>query len=272
MTLSKIGAAVTLDNIDAVFNWLCEQDRPVEIQDFTLPNILSGDLSGLVSRYQEKLQAHKGPRGLHGPFFGLDLGNLETAFQKLITARLLSALGICEHMNAQYMVIHSPFNDWIKLNQWQYPFVQSGVISSIGDILKVPLQRAADIGCTFVLENCDDTDPDMRMRAVREIDHPNLQLSVDTGHAHLSHCNYKAPSVVDFIAAAENRLAHVHLQDVDGYADRHWLPGEGAISWQPVMDALQKSESAPKLIIEVRKNIGRVPKTAAFLERLIETM
>ncbi|HBY13214.1 MAG TPA: hypothetical protein DEG78_08600, partial [Rhodobacteraceae bacterium] len=192
MTLSKIGAAVTLDNIDAVFNWLCEQDRPIEIQDFTLPNILSGDLSGLVSRYQEKLQAHKGPRGLHGPFFGLDLGNLETAFQKLITARLLSALEICEHMNAQYMVIHSPFNDWIKLNQWQYPFVQSGVISAMGDILKVPLQRAADIGCTLVLENCDDTDPDMRMRAVREIDHPNLQLSVDTGHAHLSHCNYKA--------------------------------------------------------------------------------
>jgi hypothetical protein len=38
------------------------------------------------------------------------------------------------------------------------------------------------------------------------------------------------------------------------------------------MDALHKSESAPKLIIEVRRNIERVPKTAAFLERLIETM
>ena len=127
MTLSKIGAAVTLDNIETVFNWLCEQDRPIEIQDFTPPNILSGDLSGLISRYQKKLEAHKGPRGLHGPFFGLDLGNLETAFQKLITARFLSALEICEHLNAQYMVIHSPFDDWMKLNQWQYPFVQSGV-------------------------------------------------------------------------------------------------------------------------------------------------
>ena len=52
MTLSKIGAAVTLDNIETVFNWLCEQDRPIEIQDFTPPNILSGDLSGLISRYQ----------------------------------------------------------------------------------------------------------------------------------------------------------------------------------------------------------------------------
>ena len=89
------------------------------------------------------------------------------------------------------------------------------------DILKAPLQRAADIECTLVLENYDDTDPNMRMHAVRDIDHPNLQLSVDTGHGHLSHCNYKAPAVMDFIAAAENRLAHVHIQDVEGYADRH---------------------------------------------------
>ena len=270
MTVSKIGAAVTLGNIDTVFGWLCEQDRPVEIQDFTPPNILSSDLSNLMSAYKEKLQAHQGPRGVHGPFFGLDLGNLEVAFQKLITARLISSLEICEQLKAQYMVIHSPFNDWVKLNQWQYPFVQPGIIAAMGDILKAPLQRATDIGCTLVLENCDDTDPNMRMRAVREIDHPNLKLSVDTGHAHLSHCNYNAPSVVDFIAASENLLAHVHLQDVDGYADCHWLPGEGTVSWQPVMDALHNSEAVPKLIIEVRKNMGRVPGAAAFLERLIK--
>ena len=76
--------------------------------------------------------------------------------------------------------------------------------------------------------------------------------------------------MVDFIAASENLLAHVHLQDVDGYADRHWLPGEGTVSWQPVMDALHNSEAVPKLIIEVRKNMGRVPAAAAFLERLIK--
>ena len=135
MTVSKIGAAVTLGNIDTVFGWLCEQDRPVEIQDFTPPNILSSDLSNLMSAYQEKLQAHQGPRGVHGPFFGLDLGNLEVAFQKLITARLISSLEICEQLNAQYMVIHSPFNDWVKLNQWQYRFVQQGIIAAMGDIL-----------------------------------------------------------------------------------------------------------------------------------------
>lgn len=271
MTLSTIGAAVTFTNIDTVFEWLCEQNRPIEIQDFTLPNILEGDVVELISRYQEKLKAHKGPRVLHGPFFGLDLGNLEVAFQKLISERLLAALKVCEDLQGQHMVIHSPFNDWVKLNQWQYPSVQAGIIAAMGDILEAPLRRAADIGCTLVLENCHDTDPDMRMSAIRKIAHPNLKLSIDTGHAHLSHCNNKAPSVVDFVDAAENQLAHVHLQDVDGYADRHWLPGEGSISWQPVIDALRKSESTPRLIIEVRKNMGRLPESATYLERLSET-
>ena len=271
MTLSTIGAAVTYENIDTVFKWICEQQRPIEIQDFTLPNILEGDLTDLISRYQEKLEGHKGPRGLHGPFFGLDLGNLEVTFQKLISERLLLALDVCEALKGQHMVIHSPFNDWIKLNQWQYPLVLPRIIMAMGDILEAPLRRAADIGCTLVLENCDDSDPDMRMKAIQEIDHPNLQLSIDTGHAHLSHCNNKAPSVVDFVYAAEDQLAHVHLQDVDGYADRHWLPGEGSIAWQPLIDALQKSESTPKLIIEVRKNLDRLPKSAAYLERLSKT-
>ena len=31
-------------------------------------------------------------------------------------------------------------------------------------------------------------------------------------------------------SAAGDTLAHVHLQDTDGYADRHWAPGEGNIS------------------------------------------
>ena len=105
-------------------------------------------------------------------------------------------------------------------------------------------------------------------RSLQNIDHPNLKLSLDTGHAHLVHCNYRAPPVVDFITAAGENLTHVHLQDVDGYADRHWHPGEGSIPWQAVMDELRKSPSKPHLIIEVRKNMHRLPATAEFLEHL----
>ena len=60
----------------------------------------------------------------------------------------------------------------------------------------------------------------------------------------------------------------MHLQDCDGYADRHWLPGEGSITWPAVMDALKASASTPHLIVEVRTNMHRLPRAVAQLERL----
>ena len=158
MAFSKLGAAITLDVQEEVINWLCDANRPIEVQDFTSPNILNSDFSDLVIKYKDKLKSHKGTKGLHGPFFGLDLGNQEIEFQKLISKRLLTALDICEKLSSEYMVIHSPFDEWMNLNKRQYPHVQSSTISAMGDILEVPLKRASEIGCTLVLENCDDTD------------------------------------------------------------------------------------------------------------------
>ena len=270
MAFSKLGAAITLDVQEEVINWLCDANRPIEVQDFTSPNLLNSDFSDLVLKYKDKLKSHTGTKGLHGPFFGLDLGNQEIEFQKLISKRLLTALDICEKLSSEYMVIHSPFDEWMNLNKRQYPHVQSSTISAMGDILEVPLKRASEIGCTLVLENCDDTDPNMRLIAIQDINHPNLKLSIDTGHAHLSHSNYKAPSVVDFISAAEGHLAHVHLQDVDGYADRHWLPGEGSITWPAVVDALKICSTKPHLIIEVGKNTHRIANAINYLESVFQ--
>ncbi|MCX7328327.1 MAG: TIM barrel protein, partial [Hyphomicrobiales bacterium] len=47
-------------------------------------------------------------------------------------------------------------------------------------------------------------------------------------------------------------LHHVHLQDSDGHADRHWNPGEGDIQWHAVFRALGRLSSDPRLILEVR--------------------
>ena len=93
--ISKIGAAVTIKNMEAVIEWLCKEDRPIEIQDFTLPNILTDDMSGILTTYQERLKSHNGVRGLHGPFFGFDLGNPERVFQKIISERRTQVRLLC---------------------------------------------------------------------------------------------------------------------------------------------------------------------------------
>jgi sugar phosphate isomerase/epimerase len=60
-------------------------------------------------------------------------------------------------------------------------------------------------------------------------------------------------------------LHHVHLQDAEGYADRHWVIGEGTIGWYAVFRALSQLQSAPRLILELRDKSG-IPASMAYLE------
>ncbi len=265
MPLGPIGAAATLQGFPVIRDWLFEADRPLEIQDFCAVGVLEHDHAEMIAAWRGLLDGHRGARGLHGPFFGLDIATPDTGVRAVVQKRMMQMLDVAEALGATMMVVHSPFNHWHQLNRANYPGVYPGLIEQAARTLAPVLDRAAGIGCTLVLENCDDTDPAARRAIVQQIDRPNLQISIDTGHADICHGRYHAPNPVDFIADAGALLAHVHLQDVDGYADRHWHPGDGRIAWGPVMQALAALPQAPRLIVEVRNALHRLPATARFL-------
>lgn len=268
MSLPVIGAAVPLREMDALRPWLFEADRPIEIQDFVGPDVIAGDVSALVADWKKALDGHKGPRGIHGPFFGLDLSNPDEDIRAVIQKRLISGVDIAARLGADVMVVHSPFNFWHTLNYMNYRYLREALMDACAACMMPVLARAADEGVTVVLENIDDTAPADRRDLVQRLDHPRFRLSIDTGHADLAHSNYGAPPVVDFLAHAGDLLAHVHLQDVDGHADRHWHPGDGRIAWRPVMTHLAAMAAPARLILEVRHNLHRLPATAAMLEGL----
>lgn len=266
MSLPLLGAAIQRRDLDTLRDWIFEPGRAIEIQDFVLPEVIAGDCQPLIDSYVAALQGHAGPRGIHGPFFGLDLSNPDAEIRAVVQKRLLKGLEIAAALGGTHMVVHSPFTYWHLLNRDNYPKVEGQMLDAMAACLAPVLARAAAIGCTLMLENIDDTDPSARGRAVAAIGHPNLMVSIDTGHATLAHGRYGAPPVVDFIAQAGAALGHVHLQDVDGYADRHWHPGEGTIPWPAVFTALAQSPARPRLILEVRDRLERLPATVAALE------
>lgn len=92
-------------------------------------------------------------------------------------------------------------------------------------LLQKRTDQGLDLGVQIVLENIRDTDPADRLAVVKAADTPALALSVDTGHAHWTHWVDRAPPLDRFISSAGTRLGHVHLQDTDGWADRHWSLG-----------------------------------------------
>lgn len=268
MTLPLLGAAVTRDSYPLIRDWVCGPGRALEIQDFCGIGVLESDHSGLIAAWQTLLDGHTGPRGIHGPFFGFDIATTDAEVRAIVQKRMLQGLDVAAALGADLMVIHSPFTHWHQLNRANYPEVYPSLMDCTAKCLAPVLERAADMGCTLVLENCDDTDPVARVDLVREIAHPNLKVSIDTGHADICHGRYDAPHVVDFIAAAAGHLGHVHLQDVDGYADRHWHPGEGRIAWAPVFAALAALSEAPRLTLEVRRDLHRLPATVDRLEAM----
>lgn len=269
MALSKIGIAVNLKSFNELKTWIMAENRPIEIKDFIYPHVITSDSRDLIFQYQKALDGYGGEFGIHGPFFGLDIATPDPDMRKIVQKRLTKGLTICDALGATHMVVHSPFNDWHRLNRGQYPRLIPSVLKDMEICLSPILDIAEKIGCTLVLENCDDTDPNMRKQAISEINHPNFKISIDTGHAQLTHTNYSAPALVDFIGSASEDLAHVHLQDVDGYADRHWHPGDGVINWLPVLEAINKLNVAPRLVIEVRDSYHRIPKTESYLRNLI---
>lgn len=266
MTLPLLGVAVTLPDWATVKDWICEPGRTIEIQDFCGIGVLEGDTDDLVARWTAELADHHGARGIHGPFFGLDLSTPDREVRAVVQKRFLQALEIAEALSATHMVVHSPYTYWHVLNRGNYPGIGPSLIEAAAECLAPVLDRAAGIGCTLTLENIDDTDPMDRVRMVQQIGHANLRVSLDTGHAHLAHGRYTAPPAVDFVAPAAGLLGHVHLQDADGYADRHWHPGDGTIPWRPMFDALAACDPAPRLILEVARDFARLPATVAALE------
>lgn len=249
--LPVLGAAMRLQHLELHGDWLRELPRDLELQDFVTPGLLDEDWSDLAAQIKAKLDGFAGRLGIHGPFFDLGLDAYDPLIRQVVQKRLQQGLDACEAIGATSMVVHSPFSIWDHDNICNYDGMWDAKFETIRANLKDVLARAEAMGCTLVLENIQDLDPRYRLDLVEYLNSPAIALSVDTGHAHYMHRALNAPPVDYFIKSAGNKLEHVHLQDVDGYADRHWNPGEGDIPWQPVFDALSKLESKPRLILEI---------------------
>ena len=265
MTPLKIGACLKSNEITAYRDWLFDSDRDIEIQDFMSHAALTTDFEDRVADAKAALNGHKGRVGIHGPFEGLDIDNKDAELQPLITARFLRALEAAERVGARQMVLHSPYTLWYQNNILSWPGYAETKLARIHDILTPVVRRAEKTGITLVIENIQDVRPETRRAMVDSFGSTAIALSIDTGHAQLARRMSGAPPVEDFVRDAGDQLAHVHLQDVDGHADRHWAPGEGEIEWTAVFRALSDCQSAPHLVLELRDKT-HIPAGFAYLE------
>ncbi len=265
--LPILGAALAHEDLAAHRDWLLEAPRDLELQAFVDAEVLDGDWSGLAADTVRLLDGHTGRLGIHGPFWGFTIASYEPEVRKIVTRRFQQALDVCAAVKGTHVVIHSPFTTWGYNHRGLYPKDAARTVEAARETLAPVLSRAADMGVTLMLENIEDIDPADRAALCEALDWQALALSVDTGHAHYAHGSTGGPPVDFFIRAAGDRLGHVHLQDADGFADRHWQIGHGTILWPAVFKAIAETGANPRLILELRDKSGVIP-SARHLEAL----
>ena len=259
-----LGAALRPEELAPHHNWLREQPRDLELQGFHGPAIEGVDVKEKAETVRPLLDGMEGRIGIHGPFRGFALDTEDPEVRHIVQKRLDQGLDACGWLGATQMVIHSPIIAWYHENLdnaddgWAQ--MQERVHAAIG----AAVARAADMGVEMVVENIADRDPAARVRLVESFDSPGLKVSIDTGHAAYAHGICGAPAVDRYVRAAGNLLAHMHIQDADGFADRHWPVGEGTLPWPAIFEELGKLSSNPRLIIEIKDKTA-ILRSAAFL-------
>jgi sugar phosphate isomerase/epimerase len=264
MTRLKLGACLNAHEIADHRDWLFDAQRDIELQDFGSFKALTDELDACVAAAKAALDGHTGRLGIHGPYEGLDMDNKDPELRPLITARFLKALEAAERVGARQMVLHSPYTRWYQWNRLNKPRYDETKLARIHDVMAPVVKAAEEKGITLVIENILDVDPASRRMMVDSFGSEAVALSIDTGHAHLARRMSGAPPVDYFVRDAGDQLRHVHLQDLDGHADRHWAPGEGEIHWPEVFRALAECQSAPHLVLELRRKAD-IPKGFAYL-------
>lgn len=258
--LPRAGCATylaSLSTVPGLRDWVA-QGRDVELRDFTeIGALQNGAWRDIAARAKAGLAGHAGRIGLHGPFWGFQIDQPDPDLRAIVQDRMLCALDALDLIlggkGGGHMVVHSPFTTWSGFNRGTEMDDQAGITARTLGTMAPVVARAEALGITLVVENCEDRDPQERVDLVRAFASPAVAVSLDTGHAHYAHGSTAAPPVDTHVRAAGPLLAHVHLQDADGVADRHWALGQGTIRWHGLFRALAELPQMPRLIIEMAR-------------------
>ncbi|KKB12260.1 hypothetical protein VE25_08350 [Devosia geojensis] len=236
--------AITPDVVD----WLNEAGRALEVDDFAREFVLD-DPEAHIAELARRLDGFTGSFGIHGPVPTPSFVVGDPAIQAIVLKRFEQALGICERIGASHMVVHSPF---LFLGRPYMTYDNKDAlplaIQRAADLIAPVAARAQETGVVLCLENIFDPTPDPMIDLVDLVDSPALRLSLDTGHAAVA--STMAPDF--WVRTMGDRLAHLHVSDSDGQADRHWVPGQGQLGWASIFRELNALPQDMRLIMEFR--------------------
>ena len=199
--------------------------------------VTQGDLGRLKSALE-----HSGlfPHTLHAPMSGIDLASGIEEIRRHGIDEMIKSMRILAELGGRTVIVHPSGRPGPDEDAYSWENIGAAAErahASVSELVKV----AETTGIRMALENLPMTGlpcrPVVSMQELRALiagfPAEQVGLCLDTGHARI--CGLD-PAEQARIAGA--RLVALHIQDVDGERDCHWVPGRGVIDWAALGQAL----------------------------------
>jgi len=196
-----------------------------------------------VSRLKKALERFDvEPATIHTPMKGIDLTSPDPAVRKDSIERIAEAMRFGADLGAHAAIVHPTGKPGPEERPYTYENLGESVENAYDSVSRL-VKVSEETGVRVALENlsgarmiCRPLETMQELRAfVAGFPSANVGLCLDVGHSRISGFD---PAEQARIGA--DRLCALHLHDVDGKVDCHWVPGEGLIDWNSLAKALSE--------------------------------
>lgn len=200
---------------------------------------------------------------VHLPFLGLAPGSADKNLRRQSVDCLLKAAEIAAIYEADHLIGHPEFRaapgqadwraagrpgeDWLDKSQkaWE-------------EVLNATEAR-------LYLENTEDQSPEAILSLLTRLPE-RAAMCFDVGHWYCAAHGRDRQNLAEWLTpiAQSARLAHLHLHDNDGEADRHWALGRGGIDFTEYFTLLKQYRLRPAFTLESH-TLERLKESRAWL-------
>ncbi len=188
---------------------------------------------------------------LHGPFWDLSPGSVDSLIRKISKLRLDQFMRIFEIFRPIQVVCHTGYDPRHHGGHRQIWLDHS--MGTWEDLVR----QAEKLGIPLLLENVWEHDPLLHQEIFRRIPSACFGFCLDVGH---QNC-FSKTSLDQWIEALSDFLMEMHLHDNNGTRDAHLPIGQGNIDFVTLFRVLEKAGKKPLLTLEPHRK-----------EHLVETL
>ena len=191
------------------------------------------------------LERHNMQLVCHLPTF-VSLADLTDSIRQASLAEVLKALETAAALAVEKVVAHPAAISGMGV------FVPELARQHAIESLAVIASKASELGVSLCLENMFPRNRfGVEVGEFRDIFNrfPTLQLTLDTGHAHIG--SPRGKRIMRFIEAFADRIGHIHVSDNFGKEDNHLPIGSGTIPFTKIVAALKKTGYDGSVTFEV---------------------